>query len=115
MTIDRPTSPDGIGLLLLLLWLVVAVTVLEVVAAEDEEDVDEDAEVEAFRLVALFDLVDVVATLSVSSGGNGRLFFPLGGWLEMMSEEDEEEEDSANTSMFHTGTAIYKCAMVVGR
>ena len=93
----------------------VAVAVL-VVVVEDEEDVDDDTDdVFSFRLVALFDLVDVVATLSVSSGGNGRLFFPLGGWLEMMSEEDEEEEDSANTSMFHTGTAIYKCATVVGR
>ena len=130
MTIDRPTSPDGIGLLLLLMWLVVAVVVLVVVVEEEEEeDVDDDADdVEAvkepmggadvggwvwlsFRLLALFDLVDVGATLSVSSGG-GR-FFPLGGWLmEYSSEEDEEEEvilegtGSANTSMFHTGTAI---------
>jgi hypothetical protein len=128
ITIDRPTSPDETGLLLLLMWLVVAVFVL-VVVAEDEEDVDDDADdVEAvkervggadvggwvwlsFRLLALFDVVDVGATLSVCSGG-GR-FFPLGGWLmEYSSEEDEEEEvilegtGSANTSMFHTGTAI---------
>ena len=127
ITIDRPTSPDETGLLLLL-WLVVAVAVL-VVVVEDEEDVDDDADdVDAvkervggadvggwvwlsFRLLALFDLVDVGAMLSVCSGG-GR-FFPLGGWLmEYSSEEDEEEEvilegtGSANTSMFHTGTAI---------
>ena len=127
ITIDRPTSPDETGLLLLL-WLVVAVAVL-VVVVEEEEDVNDDADdVDAvkepvggadvggwvwlsFRLLALFDLVDVGAMLSVCSGG-GR-FFPLGGWLmEYSSEEDEEEEvilegtGSANTSMFHTGTAI---------
>ena len=132
ITIDRPTSPDETGLLLLL-WLLVAAAVFLVavflVVAEDEEDVDDDADdVDAvkervcgadvggwvwlsFRLLALFDLVDVGATLSVCSGG-GR-FFPLGGGLmEYSSEEDEEEEvilegtGSANTSMFHTGTAI---------
>ena len=127
ITIDRPTSPDETGLLLLL-WLVVAVAVL-VVVVEEEEDVNDDADdVDAvkervggagvggwvwlsFRLLALFDLVDVGAMLSVCSGG-GR-FFPLGGWLmEYSSEEDEEEEvilegtGSANTSIFHTGTAI---------
>ena len=104
MTIDRPTSPDETGLLLLLLWLLVAAAVFLVavflVAAVKERMGGADVGWGwlSFRLLALFDVLDV------GSGGNGRLFCPLalgGWWLEILGGSG-----SANTSMFHTGTAI---------